>query len=116
MKTLSQQSRPHKAYRSTCHRRRGTTTAVNLGRPLRYYRKSYKIHNLLSMSTASKKRKLADMATKYYAVRAGHKPGVYMSWQDCLVNITGFKGAQCRVPLHVLRNLNVSFTNLFVEL
>jgi len=45
------------------------------------------------MST-SKKRKFGDMATKYYAVRAGHNPGVYLNWQDCKDNITHFKGAQ----------------------
>lgn len=47
-------------------------------------------------SSASKKRKFGDVApTKYYAVRAGHKPGVYLSWPECQANITGFKGASC---------------------
>jgi ribonuclease HI len=47
-------------------------------------------------SSASKKRKFGDVApTKYYAVRAGHKPGVYMTWPECQANITGFKGAAC---------------------
>lgn len=44
------------------------------------------------MSAVSKKRKL-DEPTKYYAVRAGFKPGVYMSWAECVENTTGFKGA-----------------------
>lgn len=43
----------------------------------------------------SKKRKLGDDATKYYAVRTGKKPGVYMSWGDCQEQTTGFKGASC---------------------
>ncbi|KAJ6188881.1 hypothetical protein N7519_003789 [Penicillium mononematosum] len=30
---------------------------------------------------------------KYYAVKAGHKPGIYYGWNDCLAQITGFKGA-----------------------
>ncbi|TVY85604.1 hypothetical protein LAWI1_G008626, partial [Lachnellula willkommii] len=47
------------------------------------------------MSTASKKRKLADdTPQKYYGVRAGKTPGVYTSWADCQENTTGFRGAQ----------------------
>jgi ribonuclease HI len=49
---------------------------------------------LAIMSTASKKRKLGDDVTKYYAVRAGKTPGVYMTWKECQEQITGFKGAQ----------------------
>lgn len=45
------------------------------------------------MSTASKKRKLTEDLTKYYAVRAGKTPGVYMTWKDCQEQTTGFKGA-----------------------
>jgi len=48
---------------------------------------------LVIMSTASKKRKLGDDATKYYAVRAGKTPGVYMTWKECQDQTTGFKGA-----------------------
>lgn len=39
------------------------------------------------------KRKM-EPETKYYAVRAGYKPGVYTSWALCQQQITGFKGAQ----------------------
>ncbi|KIM98948.1 hypothetical protein OIDMADRAFT_104854 [Oidiodendron maius Zn] len=51
------------------------------------------------MSSASKKRKFGDVVapTKYYAVRAGHKPGVYSNWAECQANITGFKGASCKI-------------------
>jgi hypothetical protein len=60
------------------------------------------------MSSASKKRKFGDVTppTKYYAVRAGHKPGVYSNWADCQANITGFKGASCKPSIHayLLRN------------
>jgi hypothetical protein len=50
-----------------------------------------------TMATTSKKRKLDEPApTKYYAVKAGHTPGVYTSWSDCQENITGFRGANCR--------------------
>ncbi|KAF3022368.1 hypothetical protein E8E15_009501 [Penicillium rubens] len=42
--------------------------------------------------TAGTKRK-RNAAAKYYAVKAGHKPGIYYGWNDCLAQITGFKGA-----------------------
>jgi ribonuclease HI len=45
------------------------------------------------MSMASKKRKLGEDVTKYYAVRAGKTPGVYMTWKECQEQTTGFKGA-----------------------
>jgi ribonuclease HI len=45
------------------------------------------------MSTLSKKRKLGEDVTKYYAVRAGKAPGVYMTWKECQEQTTGFKGA-----------------------
>ncbi|KAJ5653193.1 Ribosomal protein L9/RNase H1N-terminal [Penicillium lividum] len=32
-------------------------------------------------------------AAKYYAVKAGFKPGIYYGWPECLAQITGFKGA-----------------------
>ncbi|CAG8160583.1 unnamed protein product [Penicillium salamii] len=32
-------------------------------------------------------------AAKYYAVKKGHKPGIYAGWNDCLAQVTGFKGA-----------------------
>lgn len=48
---------------------------------------------------SSKKRKMDAAEQKYYAVRAGFKPGVYTSWAICQQQITGFKGAQCPSPL-----------------
>ncbi|KXX77023.1 Ribonuclease H [Madurella mycetomatis] len=41
----------------------------------------------------SKKRKMDGAEQKYYAVRAGYKPGVYTSWAICQQQISGFKGA-----------------------
>ncbi|KAL2263585.1 hypothetical protein VTK26DRAFT_6052 [Humicola hyalothermophila] len=41
----------------------------------------------------SKKRKMDATEQKYYAVRVGHKPGVYTSWSICQQQISGFKGA-----------------------
>lgn len=32
---------------------------------------------------------------KFYAVRSGHKPGVYYTWADCLEQVKGFKKAMC---------------------
>ncbi|MBZ6375417.1 MAG: RNase H1/viroplasmin domain-containing protein [Kocuria palustris] len=48
--------------------------------------------------TAGTKRK-RNAAAKYYAVKAGHKPGIYYGWNDCLAQITGFKGAICECAL-----------------
>lgn len=44
--------------------------------------------------TAGTKRK-RNTPAKYYAVKAGHKPGIYYGWNDCLAQVTGFKGAIC---------------------
>lgn len=33
------------------------------------------------------------MAQKYYAVRVGRTPGVYLSWKECQEQIIGFSGA-----------------------
>lgn len=33
------------------------------------------------------------MANKYYAVRVGRTPGIYMNWNDCKAQIDGFSGA-----------------------
>lgn len=34
----------------------------------------------------------------YYGVKAGHKTGVFSDWQQCLAQVTGFSGAQCKFP------------------
>ena len=31
---------------------------------------------------------------KYYAVRRGYRPGVYLSWTECKVQVDGFRGAE----------------------
>ncbi|CAJ2511556.1 Uu.00g071810.m01.CDS01 [Anthostomella pinea] len=38
----------------------------------------------------SRKRKAGGQ--KYYAVRTGHRPGVYLFWEECQKHIAGFKG------------------------
>jgi ribonuclease HI len=49
---------------------------------------------LASSSTVPQKRKSSPQV-KFYAVRAGHTPGVYLSWKECEQNISGFRGAAC---------------------
>lgn len=44
-------------------------------------------------ASASKKRK---MEQKYYAVRAGKVPGVYLTYDECKEQCAGFKGAVCK--------------------
>ncbi|KAL8336388.1 hypothetical protein RB601_000280 [Gaeumannomyces tritici] len=41
-----------------------------------------------------RKRKLDKRAPKYYAVRTGYHPGVYLTWPECELQINGYKGAQ----------------------
>ncbi|KAF2268916.1 ribonuclease H-like protein [Lojkania enalia] len=47
-----------------------------------------------STSTSSGKRKRSGPA--FYAVRAGHKPGVYLNWEDTQKQVAGFKNASCK--------------------
>ena len=34
------------------------------------------------------------MASKFYAVKKGHKPGIYQTWPDAQKQVAGFSGAQ----------------------
>lgn len=33
-------------------------------------------------------------STKFYAVRVGHTPGIYETWDDCKAQVSGFPGAK----------------------
>ena len=33
------------------------------------------------------------MATKYYAVKAGKKTGIFLTWEECKEQVNGFSGA-----------------------
>ncbi|KAL8791214.1 MAG: hypothetical protein Q9213_000171 [Squamulea squamosa] len=44
-----------------------------------------------SVSAGTKRKRATD--PKFYAVRAGHKPGIYHTWNDCLQQVRGFKKA-----------------------
>ena len=33
------------------------------------------------------------MAKKFYAVKKGHKKGIFESWDECKKNINGYSGA-----------------------
>lgn len=48
----------------------------------------------VSLPALNKKRKTDNMQ-KFYAVKAGFKPGVYLSYADCQKQTAGFKGAVC---------------------
>lgn len=50
------------------------------------------------MSSAPVKRKRRPGEQRYYAVRAGKIPGVYMSWAECQAMTNGFAGANCELP------------------
>ncbi|KAL8952370.1 MAG: hypothetical protein Q9222_001706 [Ikaeria aurantiellina] len=44
-----------------------------------------------SISNGTKRKRATD--PKFYAVRAGHQPGIYHTWADCLEQVKGFKKA-----------------------
>ena len=46
--------------------------------------------------TAGAKRK-RGAEQKFYAVRAGKRPGIYNTWEECLSQVSGHKGASCKV-------------------
>lgn len=46
-----------------------------------------------SVSSGTKRKR--PSSTKFYAVKEGFRPGVYYNWNDCLAQVTGFKGAVC---------------------
>ncbi|GJC82308.1 ribonuclease H [Colletotrichum liriopes] len=48
-----------------------------------------------SNPTSSKKRKTDKDLQKYYAVRTGARPGIYLTWAECQKQTAGFRGAQC---------------------
>lgn len=45
-------------------------------------------------AAAGTKRKRSS-GSKFYAVKVGFQPGVYYNWNDCLTQVTGYKGAVC---------------------
>lgn len=50
----------------------------------------------------SKKRKM-DNVQKYYAVKAGFNPGVYLTYAECQQQTAGFKGAVCELEVIPVR-------------
>lgn len=60
------------------------------------------IHHRLCYFTANAVvhgEKGGGLEKKFYAVKAGHNPGIYSSWGVCLGQINGFKNAQCKQSL-----------------
>ncbi|BDD58060.1 hypothetical protein MAP00_009276 [Monascus purpureus] len=45
-----------------------------------------------SSPSAGTKRK-RNTGSRYYAVKVGFQPGIYHAWNDCLAQVTGYKGA-----------------------
>jgi hypothetical protein len=93
VKTLSIHSRTHKLVVFVQPRFRST---YSIATGTERYRRLHNTQKLVTMSTASKKRKLGEDVQKFYAVKAGKTPGVYLSWAECQDNTTGFKGAVCK--------------------
>lgn len=57
-------------------------------------RASPSVGSVTSNGTSHKRKRGGD-SIKYYAVREGRKPGVYHTWEECLSQIKGHKGALC---------------------
>lgn len=51
-----------------------------------------------SSSYTRKRKKMDPSVQKYYAVRAGKNPGVYLTWVECQSQTAGYRGAQCTFP------------------
>ncbi|PGG98118.1 ribonuclease HI [Blastomyces parvus] len=49
------------------------------------------VESTTSQPTGAKRKRTAE--PKFYAVKFGFQPGVYHTWNDCLTQVTGFKGA-----------------------
>lgn len=49
--------------------------------------------NGASANVAAGTKRKREQGPKFYAVHAGIRPGVYHSWNDCLAQVKGFKGA-----------------------
>lgn len=49
-----------------------------------------------SAALPSLKRKRDENTQKYYAVRSGKTPGIYLSWDECKLQVHGFTGAMCK--------------------
>jgi ribonuclease HI len=47
-------------------------------------------------SASNAKKRTAAGQVKYYAVKAGHVPGIYTDYKDVVKNMTGYKGAICK--------------------
>lgn len=67
-----------------------------------------------NMAGGSKKRKLDPAAQKYYAVKAGKQPGVYLTWAECQAQTAGFKGAVCTYFWHVLSIATLGVASLYI--
>lgn len=56
-----------------------------------------------SQQNSTTKRKREAMQ-KFYAVRFGKAPGVYLTWAECKSQVSGFTGALCKKPPKLTRS------------
>lgn len=60
-----------------------------------------------SSPSAGTKRK-RNTGSRYYAVKVGFQPGIYHAWNDCLAQVTGYKGAVCKFVRNETRGVLAS--------
>jgi hypothetical protein len=84
-----------------------------LNRPSGFQSPAMAVGNLVSAggptSTVELKKRKNNPQIRFYAVKIGHKPGVYLNWKECEENITRYKNACCKYkisgkPSHALIN------------
>jgi ribonuclease HI len=68
------------------------TTTIN---PMSLLNKPQRAKSPTSTTSSAGSKRKRGTEPKFYAVRAGHKPGVYSTWADCLAQVKGFKNATC---------------------
>jgi Caulimovirus viroplasmin len=77
-----------------------STLVMALNRPSGFRSPSMAVGNLASAggatSTVELKKRKNNPQIKFYAVKIGHKPGVYLNWNECEENIAGYKNACCK--------------------
>jgi len=49
------------------------------------------------------------MAKKYYVVEKGYEPGIYKKWDDCKLQVNGFKGAKFK-KYKTIEEANIALT------
>jgi Caulimovirus viroplasmin len=53
---------------------------------------------LVANNTAAGTKRKRVVERKFYAVKEGKTPGIYNTWDECLTQVRGHRGALCTSP------------------